>query len=52
MALTPKEKQKIIEKVRTHDKDTGSSAVQIGVLSAEITRRLVISSAGSNSIKW
>ncbi len=38
MALTPKEKQKIIEKVRTHDKDTGSSAVQIGVLSAEITR--------------
>lgn len=38
MALTPKEKQKIIEKVRVHDKDTGSSAVQIAVLSAEIIR--------------
>ena len=36
MALTPKEKAKIIEKVQAHDKDTGSSAVQIAVLSAEI----------------
>lgn len=38
MALTPKEKQKVIEKVRTHEKDTGSSAVQIGVLTEEISR--------------
>lgn len=37
MALTPKEKQKVIEKVRVHDKDTGSSAVQIALLSEEIT---------------
>jgi small subunit ribosomal protein S15 len=37
MALAPKEKAKIIEKVRVHDKDTGSSAVQIAVLSAEIS---------------
>lgn len=38
MALTPKEKQKVIEKVRVHDKDTGSSAVQIAILSEEIAR--------------
>jgi len=37
MSLAPKEKAKIIEKVRVHDKDTGSSAVQIAVLSAEIS---------------
>ncbi|MBI2053342.1 MAG: 30S ribosomal protein S15 [Candidatus Sungbacteria bacterium] len=38
MALTSKEKAKIIEKVRTHEKDTGSSAVQVGVLTEEIAR--------------
>ena len=38
MALNPKEKAKVIEKVQAHDKDTGSSAVQIAVLSAEIGR--------------
>lgn len=38
MALSAKEKQKVIEKVRVHDKDTGSSAVQIAILSAEIVR--------------
>ena len=38
MALTPKEKKKVIEKVRTHEKDTGSSAVQVGVLTEEIAR--------------
>lgn len=38
MSLPSKDKAKIIEKVRTHDKDTGSSAVQIGVLTEEILR--------------
>lgn len=38
MALVAKEKAKIIEKFRTHDKDTGSSAVQIAVLSEEIVK--------------
>ncbi|MEK7102510.1 MAG: 30S ribosomal protein S15 [Patescibacteria group bacterium] len=38
MALTPKEKQKVIEKVRTHEKDTGSSGVQIAILTHEIAR--------------
>lgn len=38
MALAPKEKAKIIEKVRSHDKDTGSAAVQIAILSEEISR--------------
>lgn len=38
MALNAKEKKKVIEKVRVHDKDTGSSAVQIAILSAEIAR--------------
>ena len=38
MALNAKEKQKVIGKVRVHDKDTGSSAVQIAILSAEIAR--------------
>ncbi|MBI2640842.1 MAG: 30S ribosomal protein S15 [Candidatus Sungbacteria bacterium] len=36
MALAAKEKAKIIEKFRSHDKDTGSSEVQIAVLSEEI----------------
>ena len=37
MALTAKEKTKVISKFRIHDKDTGSSAVQVAVLSEEIT---------------
>lgn len=38
MTLPSKDKAKIIEKLRIHDKDTGSSAVQIGVLTEEISR--------------
>lgn len=38
MTLTPKEKVKIIEKFRVHEKDTGSAEVQIALLSEEITR--------------
>lgn len=34
--LTVKEKQKIIDKYRVNDKDTGSSEVQIAVLTEEI----------------
>lgn len=34
--LDKKTKDKIIEKFRTHDKDTGSPQVQIAILSAEI----------------
>ena len=37
MALVSKEKSKIIEKFRTHEKDTGSCEVQIAVLTEEIT---------------
>jgi small subunit ribosomal protein S15 len=36
--LNVKEKQKIIEKFRSHTSDTGSSSVQIAVLSEEIKR--------------
>lgn len=36
MALKTKEKAKIIEKFRIHEKDTGSSNVQIAVLTKEI----------------
>lgn len=36
MALTPKKKTKIVEKFRTHDKDTGSSEVQIALLTNQI----------------
>jgi small subunit ribosomal protein S15 len=36
MALVQKEKLKIIEKFRVHEKDTGSAEVQIAVLSEEI----------------
>jgi small subunit ribosomal protein S15 len=39
--LDPKEKTKIIEKYRTHEKDTGSSEVQIALLSEEIRRLLL-----------
>jgi small subunit ribosomal protein S15 len=38
MSLPSKDKAKIIEKLRIHDTDTGSSAVQIGVLTEEIAR--------------
>jgi small subunit ribosomal protein S15 len=38
MALPTKEKVKIIEKFRVHDKDTGSTEVQIAVLTEEISR--------------
>lgn len=34
--LDPKKKQRIIEKFRTHESDTGSPQVQIAILSAEI----------------
>ncbi|MEK7173757.1 MAG: 30S ribosomal protein S15 [Patescibacteria group bacterium] len=36
--LASKEKNVVIEKFRVHDKDTGSSDVQIAILSEEITR--------------
>jgi len=36
--LKPVEKEKIIKKYKTHDKDTGSSEVQIALLSEEIGR--------------
>ena len=38
MALQSKEKGKIIEKFRVHDTDTGSTNVQIAVLTEEISR--------------
>lgn len=34
--LEPKEKEKIIEKYKLHDKDTGSPEVQIALLTEEI----------------
>ncbi|MDD5040730.1 MAG: 30S ribosomal protein S15 [Patescibacteria group bacterium] len=36
--LTKKEKDKIIEKYKTHESDTGSPEVQIAILSSEIKR--------------
>ena len=38
MALTTKEKTKIIKDANTHEKDTGSSEVQIALLSKEIDK--------------
>jgi len=38
MALPSKEKGKIIEKFQVHDTDTGSTEVQIAVLTEEILR--------------
>lgn len=38
--LTPQEKSKLIEEHKLHEKDTGSPAVQIGLLTAEIKRLL------------
>ena len=34
--LTTKEKQKIIEKTKTHQTDSGSAEVQVGILTEEI----------------
>lgn len=36
--LTPQQKSKVIEKVRIHDKDTGSAEAQIALFSEEIER--------------
>lgn len=36
--LTPKEKLKVIKKVATHEKDTGSPEVQVALLTEEIER--------------
>lgn len=36
--LTNKEKEKVIKKFKTHDKDTGSPEVQIALLTEEIKR--------------
>lgn len=36
MPLPKEEKDKVIKKFKTHDGDTGSPEVQIGILSAEI----------------
>ena len=38
MALTTKEKTKVIKEVGTNEKDTGSSEVQIALLSKEIDK--------------
>ena len=38
MALSTKEKTKIIKDVNVHEKDTGSSEVQIALLSKEIDK--------------
>ncbi len=38
MALKTKEKTKVIGEVATHEKDTGSSEVQIALLSKEIDK--------------
>jgi len=38
--LTPEEKKGIIEKYKIHDTDTGSTEVQIALLSEEIKRLL------------
>ena len=36
--LTTKQKDKIIKEHRYHDKDTGSAAVQVGILTEEIEK--------------
>lgn len=38
--LTPQEKAKLIAEHKLHEKDTGSPAVQIGLLTTEIKRLL------------
>lgn len=39
--LTPEEKQKIIKDYKLHDSDTGSSEVQIALLTEEINQLLL-----------
>lgn len=39
--LTPEEKQKVIKDYKLHDSDTGSSEVQISLLTEEINRLLL-----------
>jgi len=39
--LSVKDKEKIIEKYKLHEKDTGSPEVQIGLLSQEIDKLLL-----------
>ena len=38
MTLVKEEKQKIIEKFKTHDSDTGSAEVQIAILTTKINK--------------
>ena len=38
MALKTKQKEKIIKDVRTHEKDTGSSEIQVALLSEQIEK--------------
>lgn len=38
MALTPKEKTKIIQKHLIHEKDTGSTEIQVALFTEEIKR--------------
>ncbi len=39
--LTPEEKEKLIKKYKIHNTDTGSSEVQVALLSEEINRLLL-----------
>jgi small subunit ribosomal protein S15 len=39
--LTPEEKGKIIEKFKSHDSDTGSTEIQVALLTEEIKRILL-----------
>lgn len=39
--LSAEEKEKLIKKYKLHDKDTGSSEIQIALLSEEITQLLL-----------
>lgn len=38
MTLNPKEKSKIIEKFKTNEKDTGSTEVQVSLLTEQISQ--------------
>ncbi len=38
MALVKEDKEKVIEKFKTHENDTGSSEVQIAILTKKINR--------------
>ncbi len=38
MALTSKDKTKVFEKFKTHEKDTGSTEIQVGLFTEEIKR--------------